>query len=190
MDENFAPEPRMKPIENLLAGSPVGVLKPRSTIIDARILRSATRRRRNMPPISSQQAIGCATPTICGRPFGKSFLTCRRLGRLQPYVRPLCAAVSWPLALMLFADRIPNQLLALIALVGPGYSDPRHDRVASHLFRPSQSYLQNCFRWSAFITPAGRDKSPSLTSLPRRSAPFCWRVRRQRPAPASLPACA
>jgi hypothetical protein len=63
VNENVVPEPGMKSIHKLPADRPVGVPKPCCTIIDARILRSATRRQRNMRPISPQQAIGCATPT-------------------------------------------------------------------------------------------------------------------------------
>jgi hypothetical protein len=47
-----------------------------------------------------------------------------QIGRLQPYVRPLSAA-SWPLALMIIADRIPNHAIALIGAGLHGLSNPR-----------------------------------------------------------------
>ncbi|MGB5084580.1 MAG: hypothetical protein WBO09_08205, partial [Methylocystis silviterrae] len=50
MDENFAPEPRMKPIENLPAGGPVGVLKPRSTTNSARIKAAGVSAKRRCKP--------------------------------------------------------------------------------------------------------------------------------------------
>ena len=40
---------------------------------------------------SPQRAIGCATPTICGRPLGKLFLWATSLWRLRSYVWPVDA---------------------------------------------------------------------------------------------------
>ena len=53
------------------------------------------------------------TPPYVDAPMARTFLTLPQIGRLQPYVRPL-SATSWPLALMIIADRIPNHAIALL----------------------------------------------------------------------------
>jgi hypothetical protein len=74
-----------------------------TTIGDGRTRRWAISHRRPMPPISPQHAIGCATPTICGRPLGKLFLRQRLFGDCG-HMSGLSMRGRSPLAMMLSAS--------------------------------------------------------------------------------------
>ena len=144
------------------------------------VLKSAFQNHHSLIP---RKAAGFRKATVNRRPMygrtlaGKSeSVVLGAFGRLHPYIRPVDAAL--PLALMVFADRSPNDNSGS---GGPGTQSfcPIRDH-RPFAITPSSQSQATASAASLRLQRLPIGKRLHAPSTPTRSAPACWRSRRRR----------